>query len=447
VRKLLLVVRKEYLERVRSRAFMLGTILGPLGMAALMIGPALLAEKSGVGERKVAVVDQSGADAVTMLRQELEHVRKHGRGADTTAAQEPSAAPGGTGGRTAATRNKVVLSLYGGPGTDLEAARAELNPQVKRGELDGYLVLPPDFVQTGKAMYYGENLSSVVWADRLEGALDKVLARERLKEAGLDESLLMRITRGAELKTLQVGEGGKAGGAMEGRLIAALVMIMMLYMMILMYGQTSMQAVVEEKTSRVVEVMLGSVTPAQLMMGKLVGNGLVGLTQFAIWGTCALGMAGQAGRFLPANIDLSFLTPSLWIFFTLFYVMGFVLYSSLYAAVGAMCNTIQESQQLVWPITIFVVIPIALLQVVMQDPDATHNVVLSLIPFFTPILMFIRIALGKPPLWQILASIVLLGVSVLLMVRAAAKIFRLGILSFGKAPTWPQIVKLLRTAD
>jgi ABC-2 type transport system permease protein len=193
--------------------------------------------------------------------------------------------------------------------------------------------------------------------------------------------------------------------------------------------------------------MLASVSPSQLMMGKIIGQGLVGLTQLAIWAVCAMTLAGQSARFLPEGVNLSFLTPMLWVYFLLFFALGYVLYSSLYAAAGALCNTLQDAQQIVWPITIFVVIPVALLQVVMQDPDATHNIVLSLIPVFTPILMFMRIVIGNPPLWQIGLSLLLLASTVLLMFQVTGKLFRLGILMYGKAPTWAQIMRMLRVAD
>lgn len=445
--KLLLIARKEYLERVRTRAFMVGTILGPIGMIALMVGPSFLAHKSGVGERKLVVIDQSSDGIVSALQAELAR----------ESAKEPAPAGGdveqrgakrrGERGRGSdmAARSHIEAIPYAGNPSDLDAAQADLAPKVKQRTYDGYLVLPPNILDAGQATFYGDDLSSVVWLDVVEGALERVLAQRRLANLGLDQAELARITRGVDVQKLSLDQ--QKQGSLELRMVAGFVMIMMLYIMILMYGQYSLTGVIEDKTSRVVEVMLASVSPSQLMMGKLIGNGLVGVTQFAIWGLFAFAAAGQATRFVPENVNLAFLTPALWAYFVVFFVLGYILYSSLYAAAGALCNTLQDAQQIVWPITIFVVIPVALLQVVIQDPDATHNVVLSLIPFFTPILMFMRIVMGKPPLWQPALGIVLLLLTVLLMSRVTGKLFRLGILMYGKSPTWGQIMKMLREAD
>ncbi|MDH5715733.1 MAG: ABC transporter permease, partial [Candidatus Aminicenantes bacterium] len=196
------------------------------------------------------------------------------------------------------------------------------------------------------------------------------------------------------------------------------------------------------------EVLLSSVTPFQLMFGKIMGIGAVGLTQYFIWGAVILGI-GSFGQSFAAQMgselgQIEILSPATIFFFIIFFILGWLLFATMYAAVGAICNTDQEAQQAQFPIIIFLVLPLLLMMYIVGNPNSGLTTVLSLIPFFTPMLMFMRINLVMPPVWQIGLSIALLVVAILLMIKLVAKIFRIGILMYGKRPSLVEIVTWMK---
>ncbi len=420
--KLWLIVQQEYRVRVRSRSFIISTLLAPLFILAITVGPALLATRSSSSDHVVMVVDETGQPG---LFEKLQHI-----------VGDPAA--GGSSG--------IHLLLYGGGGP-VDSVRVRLAPAVEDGRYDGLLVLGPDFLDSGKAVFYASDPSGLMWTDAIESALDELLLRHRMAQRGVPEEDLAALMDKVHFRTAPITGEAEREGAMESRLVIGMVLILLLYMMILTYGVQSMNAVIEDKASRVVEVMLANVTPTILMSGKIVAAALVGITQFVIWGVLVVGVLGRGPAMLPAEVDLSFLTFGLWASFTIFFILGYLLFASLYAAIGSMCNSMQDAQQFQMPVTILVIVPVLLLQVVIQDPNGTLAVVFSLIPVFTPIMMFIRIAMGSPPLWQVLVSIALLAVTVALMAKLTGKLFRLSILSFGKAPSWRQVLEMLRSPE
>ncbi|HKK71128.1 MAG TPA: ABC transporter permease [Candidatus Krumholzibacteria bacterium] len=421
--KLWIVVRKEYLERVRTRSFALGTALGPVLIAAMMFGPALLAERTGPESQSIVIVDPGDGQAGERLQSML----------DAAAQAQGDGFP-----------LQAEFARVESEG-ELEQLRTDLDAEVGSDELDGYVVLAEDFLESGRAVYYGESLSGVIGVEVLENFLDQAVQQERMRELGIGSAELAEVLRGANLEKRSVGAEDDV--SMQSRLLVGVAMIMLLYFMMIFYGQFTMQAVIEDKSTRVVEVMLASVTPGQLMMGKLLGQGLVGFTQFVIWVVIGGLFSNLGGQVAGLDIQIGLIGVDLWIWFGVFFVLGFLLYSSLYAGVGALCSSMQDAQQYQGPITMLIVLPVLLLQVAIQAPDSGTSLVLSLIPLFTPILMFIRIVIGDPALWQVVLSVVLLLLTVLGSLQLAAKLFRLSILHFGKAPGWGQIMKMLRASD
>ena len=221
-------------------------------------------------------------------------------------------------------------------------------------------------------------------------------------------------------------------------------------MTVIFYGQIILRGVIEEKSSRVVEIVLSSLRPFQLMAGKILGIAAVGFTQYAIWALFGIAATKYSGkvvsRFFPAATDFPIPTIPAYIFvyFIIFFVLGYFLYGTLYAGIGSMVNNEKEAQQLVMPVTMFLVVPIMLMMFVIKSPDSSVSVILSLIPFFAPILMLLRISVLLPPFSQIAASIVLLILTTILMIWISAKIYRVGILMYGKRPSFSQIIKWMR---
>ena len=420
--KLAIVIRKEYLERVRTRSFVIGTVLGPILIAAMMFGPAVLAKRSGPQHQTIVVMDAGSGVASTHLLALVDAARQ-----------------------AQGDRFPLSIRVDERGAVPVEERRATLDEEVIGGSVDGYVVLSEDFMDSGLATYYGKSLSGVIGVDVLKSFLDQVVQQERMRELGIAAADLATVLRGANLQKRAVGSEEK--GTLESRLMKGIAMIMLLYMMMIFYGQFTMTAVIEDKSTRVVEVMLASVTPTQLMLGKVFGQGLVGLTQFGLWMAATAAFANLGGSVAGIDLDLGQIGLELWFWFGLFFVLGFLLYSSLYAGVGALCSSLQDAQQYQGPITMLIVVPMLLLQVAIQAPDSGVSLTLSLIPLFTPILMFIRIVIGDPALWQVLLSLVLLTGTVVFMLMLTGKLFRLSILHFGKAPGWKEVMRMLSSPE
>ncbi len=416
------VIRREYLERVRSKGFVIGTILGPLLMSALVLVPALLA-RSGAGEqRTIALVDPTGR-VLQPLRERLEQRMQEG-----------------SRGGSRYTLLPVTLD-----GRTLEQGVGELRRMVADESVHSGLVVAPDFLETRTISLYVKSVAAMSLRDELRPLLNDILREARYREQGLPTELREYLAEGVDWKNLNIGgEGGEAREGNDSAFVVAIVLIMMIYMMVLMYGSHTLQVVIEEKSNRVVEVLLSSLSPGRLMLGKVLGIGAAGLTQTGIW-TLAFIVFTQQGISLGSfTLDTSFLTPLIWISFLVFFLLGFFLYALLYAGVGAMCNTLQDSQQFNFPLMMGLVLPMMLLGLVLEAPNTPIAVALSLFPLFAPVLMFVRVCVETPPLWQLVLSWVLMLLAIWLAALAAGKLFRLGILMYGASPTWATLARALR---
>ncbi len=415
--KVLTIVRKEYLERVRSKSFLIGTLLGPALMSMFVVLPVLLSSAGSENARTVGVID---ADGSVLPRLEAE-LADQGRD------------------------NVTLVPFAAEPGRGQDA-EARLRGAVASGEVDAGLVIVPDFIATGKATFLNRSVSAMVMRDEVfRPALDRILREGRFAAAAIPDSMFSYLSRGTAWESFTVSEEGvQEKQNEEAVFIAAIALIMIIYIMVLMYGNHTLTAVIEEKSSRMVELLLASVSPGNLMLGKVLGIGLAGLTQFGVWAVAFLAMSQQGVSVGGFSLDVNFLTPVVLVSFVMFFLLGFFLYATLYAGIGAMCNSVQDSQQFHGPLTMGLVLPMMLLSLVLRAPDSTVSTVLSLVPLFSPVLMFMRVCVETPPLWQIALSWVLLGASIWLAARAAGKLFRMGILMYGASPTWASLMKVLR---
>jgi len=406
------VIRREYLERVRSKAFIIATVLGPILTGGLMVGPALVMGK-GAKPLKVAVLDASGSLA-SPVEAALAQRKRDG------------------------VPRFLVQPAGEGP---LDARERRLKEAVVAGRLDGFLHLPADALESSAASYYGKTVSNVMDLRLMEEAVSDTVVGLRLSGAGLDPGRVRALTRRMDLKRIRL----TAGGAREDRgaaTLLAIVMMMMLYVTVLMWGQAVLTGVIEEKTSRVVEVIVSAIPSVKLLAGKLLGVGAAGLTQFLVWalslGAVSLLAAAPAAA---GGFRLPEITPLVLVSFVVYFLLGYLLYSALFAAVGAAVNTTQEAQSLAFPVFMPLVLAMVFFPMVLQSPDSTLSTVLSLVPLLTPLLMFLRITILTPPMWQIGLSILLTGLTILGVLWVAARIYRVGILMYGKRPTFPEIVR------
>jgi ABC-2 type transport system permease protein len=415
VKRMLRIARREYLERVRSKAFVVGTVLGPLLLFGVMLGPSLLLSKQRGKPLRVAVLDHTGELGEPVARSLAAR-----RAADQA-------------------RFDVAPPVPSAPG-----ASATLVDRVRKGELDGFVEVKGAVPADAVAEYHGRNVSNIMDIQMLEQAVEEAVIDHRLAHAGLPKDRVRALTRPPDFKTIQI----TAQGAREDRREAFLVSILMLtllYTALAMWGAAIMNGVLEEKTSRVVEVVVSSVAPVHLFGGKLLGVGAAGLTQFLIWGATlvAIGLYGSAiagGAALPA-LDAGVLAA-----FVLFFVLGYFFYGALFAGLGASLNSQQEAQSLTFLVMLPLILGFALFPVVLTNPESRLAVVLSLVPFFAPLLMFGRISAVTPPAWQIALSVALMAVSIALAIGAAARIYRVGILMYGKRPTFREMMKWVRSS-
>ena len=408
------VVRREYLQRVRSKWFIFSTVGGPLLMIGMMVIPGLIASRSAEAERVIAVVDRTGVLAERVLPR-LED-----------AGYEVS--------REAWTEDVV----------------STLAQVVTDEKLGGFLLLDDSTLVTGQAVFYSMSRPSGLQGVAIRSAVSRSALEALLDDRGVDAGAM---ASGGDLRVELLATDG--AGFEDPQFLVAYLGTAFLYFVIFFYSVAVMRATLEEKTSRVVEVIISSMKPWHLMLGKILGVGAVGLTQMAVWVTSGVLIVSSAiPMLLTARPELAGMEqirqylPGLGLLslFLGFFVFGYFIYSALYAAVGAMCNTEEETQQAQFPIMFLVITPVLFMIQVIQSPNSTFAVTMSLIPFFSPILMFARASVGGAPAWQVALSFALMAAAVVAVAWMAGRIYKVGILMAGKRPTLPELWRWVREA-
>jgi ABC-2 type transport system permease protein len=435
--KILAVIRREFVERVRTRAFLISTILLPVFIVLMTVLPALMMSGSDHTSR-IAVVDGSASGLGAPVGQAL-------LGEKLT--DKPGAQP------------RYSVQVFLAPGGQLAVMRDALIAKTgfsKSGHVDawdGVLVLTDKSLASGKAAYYGDNVGAVDSMSKIQHTLSQVLATVRLGKSGVDPAVVMRSMAPANLQTTKVSDGKLTGQSGEESFAVAYFMGFILYLSILIYGQQTMTSVIEEKTSRIMEVLASSLTPFQMLLGKVLGVGLAGLTQMAIWGgsvfivgsqrahlASLFGMSSDAMQGFPVPT----MAPDLLVVFLLYFMLGFLLYGALYAAIGAMCNTIQETQQYAVFVTIVIMVGFFAVFSLIKDPTGDLGRTMSYIPFFAPFVMPVRWSMTSVPPIELALSLGLMVATLLVCVWLAGRIYRTGILMYGKKPSWSELLRWIR---
>ena len=430
MRKFLAVVKREYLQRVRSKMFIVTTILLPLVMSLFGIVPIVILNINAGSPMRVAVIDDTGK----MYEQLNQTVRNDESRQNVN---EPRRRPLGNFVLEPVDRNQSA-----------DQTRADLEQRLQSRDLDGYLLLPPDFLTRGQAEFFNRNPGDVISMRALESVLNRAVREQRLIEANVDTRTREELFKPVSLQAVKVGAAGQerdTGGSFS--LVFGIGFIM--YLSILMYGQVILGAVIEEKETRIAEILFSSVKPFTLMMGKLVGISLVALTQLTIWALAfsafaLYGVNVLASRGLKANIpNIPF---SHFIYFGLFFLLGYFIYATIYALVGSMVTTAQEGGQLAMPIILILVISFYLFFPVSRSPDSPFAFWVSMIPFSAPVAMLVRIVTQTPPFWQIALSLLIGFGSVLVIMWIASRVYRVGMLMYGKRASIPEAWRWARQA-
>lgn len=414
LRDALVIARREFVERVRSRLFVVTTLLGPIGMIALVLVPALLVGR-GIAGSRIDVVDRSGALAQPLS----DELVKDG--------WRPTIVPRDT-------------------------PKADEMARIRDNKVNGFLTIPQNWDDPASEpiVYYGDNASNVAVSQALREAVQRVVQRERGRRAHIDPATLESVLQRVNFARPQHTNGESEGESGAASFIIAYFLAFVLYMVITLYGVNVMRSVVQEKTSRVMELMVATVKPRSLMTGKILGVGGAGLVQIVIWlamGAVTLayraeilgwfGVSGADGG-LP-EIDLVTM-----VIVVVYFLLGFFFYASMYAAVGATVSSEQDTQQVQMPITMLLIIGALSLQVVSNAPRGTAAAVMTLIPFWSSMLMPMRYVLHGATATEVVISLAILVASTVLIARAAARIYRMGVLMYGKRPSPKELLRWLR---
>ncbi len=423
--KIFTIISHEYTTKFKSKGFIISTLLAPL-MIVVFFGiiafVAFLSQEST--ERKIAIIDRAGKIADKMV------------------ASEPE---------------KYFVT---------ELAEDSLKTMVLNETLDGYLVIHEEFVKSGKADVYSAGGGGIGFVTSLNSSLTNVLRNERLVEAGIAPEIINKVFKKPDITTHKITEKGTEADYAEFYAVIGYVLGFVIYMMMFIYGASVMRGVIEEKANRIIEVMASSVKSFELMMGKVVGLGLLGLTQLTFWvflGAIVflikgdivslfvspeMQMAANMGQQSPdfATTISNLPTPDIGIVlgFFFYFLSGYFIYATLFAAIGSAVDQESDAQQLQFPVMMPLIIPMLFIQYIMSNPESVLSVVFSLFPFFSPILMIVRIASTEVPLWQIGLSVALMVITFFFCIWLAAKIYRIGILMYGRKPSFKDLIKWAR---
>jgi ABC-2 type transport system permease protein len=433
--KIGLIIKREYLTRVRKRSFLIMTFLGPILLAAIYIIPIMLALNANTDHMRIAVVDESHwfEDHFTSNEQH------------------------------------TFVTM---PGQPIDSVKE----MVKSGVFDMAVYVPPTQLNIpSNAVIYSVRQVPMEMETYISSVMEKEIEEQKLLANGVDPQIVNAVKTNVNLQVMRMDEKGNEKETFtQVQFTLGIILAVLVYMFIIFFGGQVMQGVSEEKTSRIIEVIISSVKPFQLMMGKIIGVSLVALTQFVMWivltGVLYVGFSAFIGLSNPEmlssgtvmaqeitnndimgnesvqnilqivhSIDFGTIITT----FILFFILGYLLYATLYAAIGSLVDNNTDSQQFSLPVTIPLMVAIISSFYIVNNPDSSLSIWLSMIPFTSPISMMVRIPFGVP-IWQIVLSVVLLAGTFVLMTWVAAKIYRTGILMYGKKLSYKEIFKWLK---
>jgi ABC-2 type transport system permease protein len=412
----ILIVRREFRERVASRSFLIGTVIFPLIMIGLILLPKLVG--SGGTERTIIVINDGPAGVGAAFAAAL--------GATPTSADE----------------NTYDVKVVPGPYT---AVRESLNSQVERKEIDGYVVLPAEVLTSGTIMFRARNVGSFAVMRDLRSAGTRAVQSERLKTAGISAQAVAALIAPVNVDEAKITSRGEERGGALSTFLAAYVVAFLIYVMTTLYGVAVMRSVLEEKTNRIAEVLMSTIRASHLVFGKIIGVGSAAVTQVIIWAAILTLFVTQSHRLgdrfaLPDSIMQALrVEPLTGVLLFLFFLLGFFLYASVFATVGASVTSEQEAQSVQFIALLPLISPLLFLESILNAPLGRTATTLGLIPFTAPIAMPMRMASSPVPPIEIAVSLVLLACAIAVVAWIAGKIYRVGILSTGKRPTLAEL--------
>jgi ABC-2 type transport system permease protein len=417
------VIRREFVERVRRKWFWVMALLGPLFFGAIVFLPSLMMRGGGV--KHIAVVDGTS----------------QGLGERVTALLDRAATPDS---------HRVFHAVRVPAGARVIDS---LTAEVGAKRLEGFLILTDALVDSGRAEYQASNVSSFTAIETIERSLTQIVFATRLERAGVNPALVTRARLPVALGTQKIAGGRATKESAAQSFSLAYFMAIILYTAILIYGINVMSSVLEEKTTRIVEVLVSSLRPFQLLLGKLIGVGAVSIFQFLIWAVSARYLIAQRGHLGGGGgsdagqlFQIPHVTLATTAVFVAYFLGGFFLYSAMFAAVGALSSNEQEARQAQQPVSVLLMVSFFGMFAMINDPNSPLAVTLSLIPFSAPIAMPVRWAAGNLPVSEVALSLAILVAAIVTVTWVAARIYRVGILMTGKRPNLKELVRWVRAA-
>jgi len=430
-KKIFAVIRREFVTRAKTKGFIIGTLLFPVILIFIFGGIFIFSALVKPSTQDFVVIDQTG----TIYERFVELLP------DTLRNGEP----------------KYQFSQRYADSGQLEETLAELQRHTIQKEIDGYLVIPADIYETREVRYSARSVSDFDELRELERALSRIVTNQRLEKLGFSPSEIRdQFDLGrVNLVSHQVTDGGEIQKNSGASFILTYVLAYILLILTMVYGQTLMRSVIEEKSQRITETIVSSVSPLDLLTGKLIGVCALGFVQLFTVGIMILGLVAygegilmglgvNVGELLGIVRDIQF-SASIFGFMMFYFVVGFLFYAGLFAAVGAMVNTEDEGQQFQMPLIILIMLGYFLMFSVAKNPDTGSAYWLSLVPFYTPLLMFARIAVSDPvmPSGAYLSIFTMIGFT-FLIIWFSARIYRVGILMYGKKPSLKEAIRWIR---
>jgi len=435
--KFWVILKREYLQVVKKKSFIIGIFLTPVLMSAFMLLPAWLAQKKSTTSEKLAVIDNSGENIGERFAEALERYKLEDSDEPYYIVKEIyEVAPGDT----------ILFNKFN------DSLRNEINEK----NLKYFLVVKPDAYLSDDNLYLVTNSDNFTTLRRFEYRLSNILSSKRLEmtNVNLPVDSVLSLTRRIDLK-LQDTKGEAI--PFQIKYFGGIIFVMLMFGMIITYGTMVMRSVIEEKNSRIMEVLVSSVSPFELMLGKIMGLCAATFTQVGIWVLVGAGLfflGGSTGLEISSSISRLVFNPLIIIFFVLFMIVGYILYSTIFSLIGSIVNNEKEAQAFIFPVTMSLILPVMIGIHIVQEPNSTLSLALSYIPFFAPTTMMMRIIFVAPTvteysffsgiLGESILSFLILVVSTLIIIWLTARIFRVGILMYGKRPTLPEIVKWIK---
>ena len=425
------VFKREFSEQVRTKTFIIGTLFGPIAILALMFLPLLFLKAGGGGERTIVIADATGTGLGEEVRAML---------AVPVLAQTNAEVPVGPG-----VYHTETMTI---DAAQWDTTQAQLEQRLTDEAIDGYLYLPPDVEGDAEATYVGKTIGMMTEAE-IRRAVQTPVQRRRLAQAGIDQAVVAQAMR--PVPVLSRKQGQDEAARPESLFMFAQILAFSIYMVTILYGQAVLRGVMEEKRDKIVEVVLSSMRASKLMLGKIFGIGSAGLVQMAIWTIFGIVAMTYGADFLRARgIQVGGVMPDLGpmvaVAFLIYFFGGFLVYSSLFAAVGSVATTDQEAQQLSFIPLLPLIIGLFTMFSGLADPENAVFRIASLIPFTAPMVMPVRVAMTPVPPLEFALSVALLILTVAGTTWLAGKIYSIGILATGKRPTMGEVWRWIRTA-